>query len=113
MKKTITLQFCSIQYKFITDIYAKFGIPNLPHSPHIGQNTNGDITHFRIFGQFFLKENCHNSRASDDVDMKRKAVTKPDKRSKARSKNVNNDVKSGNCWSIWRNLEAWFWTHSL
>ena len=29
-----------------------------------------------------MKRNCHNSRTSDDIDMKLGPVTKPDKRNK-------------------------------
>ena len=39
-----------------------------------------------ISRQFLLKENCPNSRTSDDIDMKLGAVTKLDKRSKTTSK---------------------------
>ena len=49
---------------------AKFGIPNLLRSPDIGQNSDGGISDFRISGQSLIKENCHNYRTSDDIDMK-------------------------------------------
>ena len=32
-----------------------------------------------------MKENCHNSRTNDDIDMKLEPVTKPDKENKAAS----------------------------
>ena len=32
------------------DIRAKFGIPNSPESPDIGQNSDGGISDFRISG---------------------------------------------------------------
>ena len=35
-----------------------------------------------------MKENCHNSRTSADIDMKLPPVTKLDKRNKTTSKNV-------------------------
>ena len=62
--------FCSIQNHFIRDIHAKFGIPNLPQSPDIDQNPDGGISDFRISGQSLIKENYHNSRTSDEIDMK-------------------------------------------
>ena len=46
-----------------------------PQSPYIGQNSNGGIFDFRISGQSFIKENCHNFRTSDDIDMKFGPVT--------------------------------------
>ena len=45
-------------------------------SPDIGQYSDGGISDFRIFGQCLIKESCHNSRASDDIDMKLGPVTK-------------------------------------
>ena len=72
--KTVTFVFC------IRDIRAKFCIPNLLQSPDIGQN--GVISDFRISSQSLIKENCHNSRTSDDIDMKLGTVTKLDKRNK-------------------------------
>ena len=70
------------------DIRAKCGIPNLPKLPDIGQNSGGGISDFQISGQSLIKENCHNSRTSDDIDMKLGPVTKLDKKSKTTSKNL-------------------------
>ena len=70
----------------IRDICAKFGIHNSPQSPDIGQNSDGGISDFQISGQSLIKENCHNSRTSDDIDMKLRPVTKLDKRNKTTSK---------------------------
>ena len=69
-------------------MYAKFGIPNLPQSPDIGQNSDWGISDFQISGQFFIKENCHNSSTSDIMDMKLGPVTKLYKRNKITSKNL-------------------------
>ena len=54
-------------------------------------------TDFRISGQSLIKENCHNSRTSDDIDMKLGPVTKLDKRNKTTSKKFDVDVMSENC----------------
>ena len=35
-----------------------------------------------------MKENCHNSRTSDDIDMKLGSLTELDKRNKTTSKNL-------------------------
>ena len=43
-----------------------------------------------------MKENCHNSRSNDDIDMKLGPVTKLDKRNKTTSKKIGNDVMSAN-----------------
>ena len=70
------------------DIHAKFGIPNSPQSSDIGQNSGRGISHFLIFGQSLINKNCHNSRTSNDIDMKLGQVTKLDKRNRARSINL-------------------------
>ena len=65
------------------DIRAKFGTPNWPQSPDIGQNSDGGISDFWSIPE---KENYHNSRTSDNVDMKLEPVTKLDKRNKGNIK---------------------------
>ena len=83
--KSVTLAFCSIQYDLIKDkfyYWAKF--------------IRGYFR-FRISGQSFLKENCHNSRTSQDIEMKLGPVPKRDKRNMATSKKFYDDVMSANC----------------
>ena len=70
---------------------------NSPQSPDIGQNSDGGISDFRISGQSLIKKNCHNSRNSNDIDMKLEPVTKLDKRNMAMSKKFHNDVMLVNC----------------
>ena len=60
--KAVTLEFFRIQYYFIRDIRAKFGISNLSQSPNIGQNSDKGISNFRIFGRSIIKENCTSCR---------------------------------------------------
>ena len=43
---------------------------------------DGEIPDFPISSQSLIKENCHNSRTSDDIDMKLGPVPKLDKRTK-------------------------------
>ena len=52
----------------------------MPQSPDIGQNSNGGISDFQISGQPFIEENCHNSRTSNDIDVKLGPVTKLEKK---------------------------------
>ena len=94
----------------------------MPQSSDIGQNSGGGVSNFWISGQYLIKENCHNSRISDDIDMKNGAVTKIYKRNKTTSKNFDDDVMSKNygvivifsdLWPIWSNPKAGFPTHSL
>ena len=61
------------------------------------QNPDGGISDFRISGQFLIKENCHNSRTSDDIEMKLGLVNKLDKASKATLKKIDVNVMSENC----------------
>ena len=51
---------------------AKLGFPNSPQSSDIGQN----YFWFPDFWSSLIKENCHNSRTSDEIDMKLGPVTK-------------------------------------
>ena len=72
----------------------------MPQSPDIGQKTDGGISDSWISGQSLIKENCRNSRTSDNIEIKLGTVTKLDKRSKATSKNFDDDVMSKNCEAI-------------
>ena len=76
-------------FNFIRDILAKFGITNWRQSSDIGKNSDKGISDFRISGQSFINENCHNSRTSHDIDMKLEPVTKLDERNTAISVNCN------------------------
>ena len=69
----------------------------MPQSPDIGQNSDGGIFDFPISAQSLIKVNCHNSRPSDDIDMKLGPVTKLDKGNKTMSKKFDDDVMSANC----------------
>ena len=73
------------------------GFQNSHQSPDIGKNSDVCIPDFRISGQSLIKEKNHNSRTSDDIDMKLGPVTKFDKRNKIASKKVDVDVMSENC----------------
>ena len=66
----------------------------MPQSPDIGQNSDEGISDFRIPGQSHIKRNSHNSRTSDDVDMKLGTVTEFDRRNKMTSKKFDDDVMS-------------------
>ena len=90
--KAVTLTFCIIQSHFIINIFAKFSIPNLPSSLDIAQNSDGRILDFWISAQSLIKENCHNSRTSDDIDMKLGPVTKCDKKKQENVKKFDDDV---------------------
>ena len=74
------------------DARAKFGIHNLPQSTDIGQNSDGGFSNFWNSGQSLIKENYHNSRTSDNIDMKLGPVTRLDKRNKTKSKKIDDDV---------------------
>ena len=44
-----------------------------------------------------MKENCYNSRTSDDIDIKLGPVTKLDKKNKKTSEKFDDDVMLENC----------------
>ena len=79
------LELCTC---LLRDILAKFGIRKLPQSSDIGQNSDGVISDLRISCQSLIKENCHNSRTSDDIYMKLGSVTKHGKRNRTTSKKI-------------------------
>ena len=58
---------------------------------------DGGISDFRHSAQALLKENCHNSRTSYDIDMKLGPLTKIHKRNKKTSKKFGDNVMSENC----------------
>ena len=97
LHNSVTLAFCGIQLNFIRNICPNFGIPNLSQSQDIGQDSDGGISDFWIFGQPFMNKNCHNSRTSHDTDMKLGLVTKPDKINRETSKKFDVDVMEANC----------------
>ena len=49
-------------------------------SRDIGQNSDGGISDIRISRESLIKENCHNSRTSDDIDLNLGPVTELNKR---------------------------------
>ena len=51
-------------------------------------------------GPSLIKRNSHNSRTSDDIDMKLGPVTKFDKRNKTTLKTFDDDIMSENCDNI-------------
>ena len=84
----------------VRDICVKFGITNVTQSLDIGQNSEEVFPSFWISGQFLLKENCHNSRTSDNIDMKLGPVTEIDKRNKTTFKNIGDDFDPNKILSI-------------
>ena len=54
--------------------------PDLLQSIDIGENSDGGISDCRISGQSLIIDNCHNSRTSNDIDMKLGPVTRLGKR---------------------------------
>ena len=64
----------------------------MSESPDIGQNPDGGIFDFQFSGQSLIKENCHNFRTSNDIDMKLGPVTKVDRRNKIMPKKFDDDV---------------------
>ena len=81
----------------IRDLCAKFGIPNLPQSPDIWQNSNRGMCNFRSSGQSLINKSCHNSRTGDDIDMKLEPVTKYDKKKKTDVKKIDDEFILANC----------------
>ena len=70
--------------------------PNF-QSPDIEQNSDGGISDFQISRQSLIKVNSHNSRISDDIDIKLGPVTKLENRNKITSKKIGDDLMLANC----------------
>ena len=87
-----TVKAVTLAFAVFSSILLETFIPNLvsltSSSLQILGKTQTGYFRFRISGQSFIKENCHNSRVSADIDMKLGPVTKRDKRNKATSKKV-------------------------
>ena len=73
-------------------------VPNSPQSPYIRQSQTREwgISDFRIFGQYLIKEDCHNSRTSNDICVKLQSLTERDKRNTTTSKKLDDNVISAN-----------------
>ena len=56
------------------------------------KNSNGGISDLQISGQSLIKENCHKSRSSNDIDINLGTITKFDKIKKTMSKKLDDDV---------------------
>ena len=72
-------------------------MPNSPHSPDIGNNSDSSISNFRITGQSLLNENCQDFRTSNDIDQQLGPVLNLTSKTRQRQKILNNDVISINC----------------
>ena len=68
-----------------------------PAPVSVGQNADRGISDFRISGESYINENCHNSRTSRDVDIKQRPVTKLDKSNTTTPKKLDDDVMLANC----------------
>ena len=55
-------------------------MPNLVSPTRPSFHILGKTPDFQISGQSFIKKNCHNSRTSNNIDLKLGPVTKLDKR---------------------------------
>ena len=93
------------------------------------KNSDRGISNFRISGQSFKNENCQNSIASHDIDMKLGPETKLDKKNTAISKKKKKKKKKNwrwhhfgklwfhclfsDLWPVYSHPEAWFRTHGL
>ena len=73
-------------------------VPNLVFLTR--QNSAGAIWDFRISGESLRNGDFHNSRTSDDIDMKLEPVTKLENRNKTTSKKKGDDVIWENCDTI-------------
>ena len=60
----------------------------------LGKTSKVFFSDFRIFGESLIKRNYHNSRTSDNTDMKLGSVTKLYKRKETKSKKFDDEFMS-------------------
>ena len=58
----------------------------------VTSHSDANISDFLIYHQHLVKENCHNSRTSSEIDTKPGPATKPDKENTATSKKFSRDI---------------------
>ena len=63
-------------------------------SPDIWQNSDESISDFQVSGQALINVNCHNSRTSNDIDMKLVAVTTLEERNREILKKIYDEGMS-------------------
>ena len=98
--KSIYLNILTLTFSAFSNVLLETSVLNLvsltrPSLQILGK-THVGISDFQISGQSHIKGNCHNSRTSDDTDMKLGPETKLDKKNKT-TKKIDNNVMSGNC----------------
>ena len=100
----------------------KLDIPNLIQSWEIGKNSDWGISDFWISGQFLTIKNGYNSRTSNDIDIRHRAITEFDKKIMETSKKIDDDAMLVNWdaiviffhfWLTQSNSEALFRMHGL
>ena len=94
---TVTLAFCAAFSNVSVETFVPYLVSLTCSNLQILGKTETGISDFLISGQSLIKENSHNSRTSDDIDMKLEPVTKLDKRNKTTSKKFDDDIKSAKC----------------
>ena len=67
-----------------------------PSLPILGKTQAGVFPNPAFLVKSLLKEKCHNSRTSGNIDMKLGKITKLYQRNKTASKNVDDNVMSKN-----------------
>ena len=78
-------------------IYAKFNIPIFSSLQIFDKIQTGVFLISEFLVNPFLKENCHNSRTSNDIYIKLTQVAKIDKRNTRTSKKFDHDLISAKC----------------
>ena len=58
----------------------------------MGKNSDGAIAYFQVSGYALMNKNCHNSSASNDIDMKLGSITKRNKRNTSDLQKIESDV---------------------
>ena len=84
--------FAAFRNNLLETFVPNLVFPTCPSLQILGKTQTGVFPNSGFLVKYLIKENCHNSRAFDVIDMKLGPVTKRYKRNKATSKNFDDDI---------------------
>ena len=94
--KAVTWHFVAFSNTLLETFVPNLVFPTSPSLQIFGKTQTRVFPNSGFLVKSLIKENCHNSRTSDDIDMKLGAGTKLYKRNKTTSKRFDDDVMSKN-----------------
>ena len=75
-EKAVTVAFAAFRNSLLETFVPTLVFPTCPSLQILGKTQTGVFPNSGFLVKYLIKENCHNSRAFDDIDMKLGPVTK-------------------------------------